>query len=263
AIITDEYSNLIIAGAGSGKTLTILGKIQYLIQKKNVKPNHILLLSFTKKTVEELNQRLRQLELGIEATTFHKLGYDILKRHLSNIPAVTNENTLGNVIKKYLKEDIFKDPAALQSYIEDVACYMNIPEESDSYKSFGEKIDDEKGIDFHTLKSKCEPLNKIAKDKLNTLQGERVKSVEELMIANFLYLNGIAYEYEKPYPQGTGMYRPDFYISDYDIYLEHFDVDQNNKAAWLEPFYEQKYIDEMALKRETHRLYQTKIIETY
>lgn len=263
AIITDEYSNLIIAGAGSGKTLTILGKIQYLIQKKNVKPNHILLLSFTKKTVEELNQRLRQLELGIEATTFHKLGYDILKRHLSNTPAVTNENTLGNVIKKYLKEDIFKDPAALQSYIEYVACFMNIPEESDSYKSFGEKIDDEKGIDFHTLKSKCEPLNKIAKDKLNTLQGERVKSVEELMIANFLYLNGIAYEYEKPYPHGTGMYRPDFYISDYDIYLEHFGVDQNNKAAWLDPFYEQKYIDEMALKRETHRLYQTKLIETY
>ena len=36
AIITDEYSNLIIAGAGSGKTLTILGKVKYLIEKKNI-----------------------------------------------------------------------------------------------------------------------------------------------------------------------------------------------------------------------------------
>ncbi len=49
ALITDEYSNLIIAGAGSGKTLTILGKVKYLIEQKNVKPENILLLSFTKK----------------------------------------------------------------------------------------------------------------------------------------------------------------------------------------------------------------------
>ena len=52
ALITDEYSNLIIAGAGSGKTLTIIGKVKYLIEKKNVKPENILLLSFTKKTVD-------------------------------------------------------------------------------------------------------------------------------------------------------------------------------------------------------------------
>ena len=49
ALITDEYSNLIIAGAGSGKTLTIIGKVKYLIEQKNVKPENILLLSFTKK----------------------------------------------------------------------------------------------------------------------------------------------------------------------------------------------------------------------
>lgn len=50
ALVTDEYSNLIIAGAGSGKTLTILGKVKYLIEQKNVKADNILLLSFTKKT---------------------------------------------------------------------------------------------------------------------------------------------------------------------------------------------------------------------
>ena len=48
AIITDEHSNLIIAGAGSGKTLTILGKVKYLVEKKNIKPENILLLSYTK-----------------------------------------------------------------------------------------------------------------------------------------------------------------------------------------------------------------------
>ncbi len=79
ALITDEYSNLIIAGAGSGKTLTILGKVKYLLEKKNVKPENILLLSFTRKTVDELNVRLKNMGLGARATTFHKLSCDTIK----------------------------------------------------------------------------------------------------------------------------------------------------------------------------------------
>jgi DNA helicase-4 len=263
ALITDEYSNLIIAGAGSGKTLTILGKVQYLLEQKDITPDNILLLSFTKKTVEELNERLRKIKLGTEATTFHKLGYDIIKKYHSDIPAVTNENTLSGVIKEYLQTDIFNDAEALQSYIQYVACYMNIPEEYDNYNSFGEKVDTEKGIDFQTLKSKCEPLNIVSKSTLDTIQGERVKSVEELTIANFLYLNGIEYEYEKPYPYGQTMYRPDFFLKEYDIYLEHFGVDEHNRAKWLTPFNEQKYVEGMQLKRETHKTHNTKLLETY
>lgn len=263
ALITDEYSNLIIAGAGSGKTLTILGKIQYLIEQKNISPDNILLLSFTKKTVEDLNERLKKIELGTEATTFHKLGYDIIKKYHSDIPAVTNENTLSGVIKEYLQTDIFNDSEALQSYIQYVACYMNIPEEYDNFNSFGEKLDTEKGINFQTLKSKCEPLNILPNYILDTMQGERVKSVEELIIANFLYLNGIDYEYEKPYPYGHIMYRPDFFLKEYNIYLEHFGVNEYNQAKWLTPFNEQKYLEGIQLKRETHKIHNTRLLETY
>ena len=265
ALITDEYSNLIIAGAGSGKTLTIIGKVKYLLEKKNVKPENILLLSFTKKTVGELNERLKNIGLGARATTFHKLGYDIIKKHQTTAPAVTNENTLRNVISAYLEKEIFNDSEAIEAYITYVACYMNIPEEHESYNSLGEKLDTEKGIDFFTLKSKCEPepLNKVAKASLDTIQGEKVKSVEELTIANFLYLNGIEYDYEKPYPFGDAIYRPDFYLTDYDIYLEHFGVDENNRAKWLTPFNEQKYVEEMELKRESHKTHNTKLLETY
>jgi len=263
AVITDEYSNLIIAGAGSGKTLTILGKVEYLIKHKKVQPNEILLLSFTQKTVAELNERLKNLNISTQATTFHKLGFDTIKKHLTSVPAVTNENTLTHVIKSYLQKDILDDSNALQSFIQYVSCYMNIPEEFDNYNSYGEKIDVEKGINFQTLKSKCEPLNKVAKAKHDTIQGERVKSVEELMIANYLYLNGIDYEYEKPYPHGDTMYRPDFYLKEYDIYLEHFGVDENNRAKWLKGLNEQKYIEDMLLKRETHQKYNTKLLETY
>jgi len=141
---------------------------------------------------------------------------------------------------------------------------MNIPEEHNSYKSLGEKLDTERGINFQTLKSKCEPeLNIVTKGSLDTIQGEKVKSVEELTIANFLYLNGIEYAYEKTYPFGETMYRPDFYLKDYDIYLEHFGVDENNGAKWLTPFNEQKYVEEMELKRKAHKTHNTKLLETY
>ena len=263
AVITDEYSNLIIAGAGSGKTLTILGKVKYLIEKKNINPEEILLLSFTKKTVEELNERIKEIGLGTEATTFHKLGYDTIKKVETTFPAVTNESTLNKVIKEYLKEGIFENTEAVESYIQYVACYMNIPEEIDNYNSLGEKIDTEKGIDFHTLKSKNELLNKVSKSSLDTMQGEKVKSVEELTIANFLYLNGIEYEYEKPYPHGEIMYRPDFYLKEYQIWLEHFGVDENNCAKWLTPYNEKKYVEEMSIKRQTHTENNTKLLETY
>jgi len=265
AVITDEYSNLIIAGAGSGKTLTILGKVKYLIEEKNVKAENILLLSFTRKTVDELNERLQHIGLGARATTFHKLGYDTIKKYHTTLPAVTNANTLSNVIKSYLKKDILFDDKALEGYVTYVACYMNVPEGHESFESLGEKLDTEKGIDLQTLKSKCEPeeLNKVANAKLDTMQGEKVKSVEELTIANFLYLNGIAYEYEKPYPFGDAVYRPDFYLTEYDIYLEHFGVDENNRAQWLTPHNEDQYIAGMAWKRETHNTNKTKLLETY
>ncbi|MDO6739361.1 UvrD-helicase domain-containing protein [Wenyingzhuangia sp. 2_MG-2023] len=265
AVITDEYSNLIIAGAGSGKTLTIIGKVKYLLEIKNIKPENILLLSFTRKTVDELNQRLKILGLKVKATTFHKLGYDTLKSHLLTIPAITNENTLYNIVKEYLSNEIFNDAEALEAYIVYVACYMNIPEENDSFDSLGEKLDNEKGIDFITLRSKCETegLNIVEKGSHDTIQGEKVKSLEELAIANFLFLNGVEYEYEKQYPFGNGVYRPDFYLTDYDIYLEHFGVDENNRAKWLSPINEQKYVEEMELKRNTHLIHNTKLLETY
>ena len=267
AIITDEYSNLIIAGAGSGKTLTILGKVKYLVEKRNIDPSKILLLSFTRKTVEELNERLRNLGMKTKATTFHKLGYDYIKYFQKKPPAVANENLLHQTIKQFLKNDILHHDSALKSFVQFMACYLNIPEENDAFDSLGEKLDIKNGIDFETLKSKyyanTSGSQRISKNKLDTFSGERVKSVEELMIANFLFLNGVNYEYEKPYPHGDRMYRPDFYLTDYDIWLEHFGVDQHGHAKWLSEFQEKQYIKNMHKKRAKHRLCRTKLLETY
>ena len=56
-IIIDDTDNiLVVAGAGSGKTLTIVGKIKYLIEKVHVNPKDILCISFTNETVKSLKE---------------------------------------------------------------------------------------------------------------------------------------------------------------------------------------------------------------
>ena len=269
AIVTDEYSNLIVAGAGSGKTLTILGKIKYLVEDRGVNPEKILLLSFTNKTVGELNERLAGLGIKLEALTFHKLGYQLVRQLLDKTPSVANENTLKKVVSQYLKEDIHNEKKALEAFIQFIACYFTIPVDENDIGSLGEKIDLTKGMDFETLKSKFES-GKLGKNKkLDTFRGERVKSDAELIIANYLFLNGVEYEYEKQYSHPVYnesgykiSYNPDFYLPDYDIWLEHFGVNKNGEALWLPPFEREQYVKHMDMKIREHEKNDTKLIVT-
>lgn len=81
AVVTDEERILVLAGAGSGKTLTISAKVKYLCKVKRINPGEILLVSFTRKSAEEMTERIqRRLGLSAEATTFHKLGLEIIKK---------------------------------------------------------------------------------------------------------------------------------------------------------------------------------------
>lgn len=58
AVMAEDRRVLVIAGAGSGKTQTILQKILYLIHEKNVKPSEILAITFTKNAANEMIDRL-------------------------------------------------------------------------------------------------------------------------------------------------------------------------------------------------------------
>ena len=83
-IVEDDSNHLlVVAGAGSGKTLTILGKIKYLVEEKNINPEEILCISFTKKASDSLEEKISN-ELGIKVPvyTFHKLALDVLKDNI-------------------------------------------------------------------------------------------------------------------------------------------------------------------------------------
>ncbi len=102
AIKSENKSVLVIAGAGSGKTLTIQGKIKYLIEEKNIKEDEILCISFTNETVNNLKDKLLKLGYDIEVLTFHKLGLKFLNKKYK----IADESTLSYIIDEYFKSFI-------------------------------------------------------------------------------------------------------------------------------------------------------------
>ncbi|MDD5411586.1 MAG: UvrD-helicase domain-containing protein [Methylobacter sp.] len=253
ACVIDEQHNLVLAGAGTGKTSTMIGRAGYLIKAGIAPPEKILMLAFARKAAEEMDERIRT-QLGINnltAKTFHGLGKHIITRVEGVVPAINKMaederlriHFVDEQIQRLLQDELYK--SRLVTY------FLRF---SHPYKS---------AFKFTSL---GEYNNYILENDLRTLQGELVKSYEECEIANFLFRQGIAYQYEANYQVNTSgpdyrAYRPDFYLPDYDIYIEHFAVNENNQTP---PFIEQQsYLDGMAWKRALHQKHQTQLIETY
>ncbi|MDO4805358.1 MAG: UvrD-helicase domain-containing protein [Lachnospiraceae bacterium] len=272
-VVTDEDRNLVIAGAGSGKTLTIAGKVKYLCDAKGIAPKDILLIAFTRKSAEEMTERISiKLGLSVQATTFHKLGLDIITEASGKRPDVQDD--LTDFVRDYFEERIIGNPKAVKNLIKYFAYYLKIPADMEKYDSLGAAYEAEKDADFETIRGKYDRA-KFASETANarradrrTLRDEQVKSLDEVSIANFLFLNGVKYEYEHLYPFESDdltrkAYRPDFYLPDYDIYIEHFGIDRAGRLPWLSAIEEQKYQEDMKWKREFHRQHGTTLLETY
>lgn len=80
AIAGADRNTLVLAGAGTGKTTTIVGYISWLLKTGKAKPAEILVLSFTKKSADEMSERISaQTGASIRACTFHSLGLEICR----------------------------------------------------------------------------------------------------------------------------------------------------------------------------------------
>ena len=99
AVITDECANLIVAGAGSGKSFTMVGKIRYLIERKNIKEDEILCITFTHDAAINLENNIKKnYNYNIKVYTFHKLALEILKNKKYNISKI---DTLNYIVDEY------------------------------------------------------------------------------------------------------------------------------------------------------------------
>src|SRR5690606_7630620 len=93
AIVKDEDHNLVIAGAGSGKTTTVAGKVTYLVKRWNGRPDEILLITFTRKAADEMRDRIKKkMGVNIEVDTFHSFGRKVIGEVTRNMPSVIEEN---------------------------------------------------------------------------------------------------------------------------------------------------------------------------
>src|ERR1700730_2266649 len=84
AVTASPGPQLIIAGAGSGKTRTLTYRVAYLLEN-GIDPRHILLLTFTNKAARQMLERVANLlpldASGIWGGTFHSIGNRMLRRH--------------------------------------------------------------------------------------------------------------------------------------------------------------------------------------
>ena len=265
AILCDSKSNLTVAGAGAGKTLTICGKVKWLLNTRKAREDEILLLSYSKASADDLATKIAGIRTGLTVKTFHSFGLEILNHSHGAKRAV--EDQFMSYIKKFFDEILQNYNEFADTIFKFFSYYLYADNNNKKYRSEGEKFEELKTADYRTLKDRLQSFNKDAR-RLETLQKEFVKSYEELVIANFLFINGIAYEYERPYEIDTStpdkrQYTPDFYLTDYKIYLEHYGINEDGKTPQYTKEEEKKYLEGIQWKRETHIKNNTVCIESY
>lgn len=271
AVVIDEDNNLIIAGAGSGKTTTIAGKVKYLTERLNVDKSKILLISFTSKSAIDMIDRIRmKMNIDLPVMTFHKLGKDIIAEVNDEAPKVFDPKKVN--IKSLLQSFVnhLKKDADYSNKLLDFLSYFLKPYKSlEEFKTDAEHNDYLKEQKFEGYKI----IQTTTKDGVEIKYRERFKSQEEVLIANFLFRNQIEYEYENDYRIKTasrqfGQYKPDFYLPDYEIYIEHFGIDKNGKVPdWFKgdktKTAQEKYSEGIEWKRAQHITNNTRLVETY
>lgn len=112
-VVTDEDAILVVAGAGSGKSLTMIGKIRYLIEERNIKEDEILCISFTNDATKNLKKSIeKNFSYNIEVYTFHKLALEILKQNNEHFE-IAEDSLLEAVIHNYFIEVVPSYPQML------------------------------------------------------------------------------------------------------------------------------------------------------
>ncbi len=265
AVLTDEKSVLVVAGAGSGKTLTICGKVEYLLKECGVSPKDILLLSYSKKSADDLQIKISKINEGLTVGTFHKIGLEILKETRNKLFMV--EDQYKAIIETYFREEMKKRPNMLQTILTYYGLYISATKHDKRYTNEGDLYEDLKKADFKTLR---EQLLSFTNDinARETIKKELVKSFEEMAIANWYFINGIDYTYEAPYEYDVStsnkrQYMPDFFLNGYHVYHEHYGINKDGEASQFNGFEESAYIEGMKWKKNIHESFQTDCIETY
>lgn len=268
-VLSDEDYTLVIAGAGAGKTTTIEAKVKYLIDKNHIDPNRILIVSFTKKATKELQDRCKKLGLSVNISTFHSIANTIIKNSEDEKHSIATGDIMFSSIKRFMLANK-NDEEFIRKILLFFASYLQIPQGEENLAVLLNELNKN---DCTTMKSDIiNTLNDYRKKQetnRRTIKDEKVRSTEECRIANFLFINGINYEYEPIYKycfkDTIKPYCPDFLIKQFnkEIYLEHFGISQDGKNSRFTSEELEAYKRHVNDKILLHRQHGTKLIYTF
>lgn len=272
-VLTDEDYSLVIAGAGAGKTTTVAAKVKYLVEKQRIKPEEILVVSFTNKAVGELKEKIqKQLHIECPITTFHSTGNAILRKENEEKLNIVQSDKLFYVLQDYFRDSVLQNQKLVDDLINFFATYFDAPIQAKKKEELFARISN---ANFSTLKSEVGDyhldleIKRERKKECITIQNEVLRSYEEVQIANFLYLNNIEYEYEPRYKyniEGAKKpYTPDFIIwqNGKEAYIEHFGITQSGNSNRYSSEELKKYQKAVHDKVNLHKQHGTNLLYTF
>ena len=231
ACVINERSNLVLAGAGTGKTSTMVGRAGYLITSGQARAEHILLLAFGRKAANEMDQRLALClpEQSIKCSTFHSLGLHIIAQVEGVKPKLTwfVEDLQG---KQTWLVAQFNQLLAQDDYRKQVLDYL-----SQYLVPLVSPFDFDRAVDY---------LSFMQQQGVTSLKGEVILGQSELQIANWLFQQGIEYEYQaSEYTGERALLAPGrLFLPEYQITIVTWLLDeQEYPPAYLD---EDSYLDE-------------------
>ena len=253
ACVHDEDNVLLIAGAGTGKTSTMVAKAAYLVKQGFARPDEILMMAYGKDARQELEDRVYGFDYlkGVVIRTFHSLGKEIIgfyEKRPTDVSVLASDDKqyikfVDNQIEAMMDQDALSD--TLLSLFSD---YLH-PQPND--------------LEF---KSEGEYLEYVRDNEIRDFAGNLVKSYEELKISNYLFKNGIRFSYELEYPHpvsspGRNVYRPDYYLPDLNVFIEHFGIDEQGRTR--PGINKERYNKEREWKISVHQEHGTHLIQTF
>ena len=135
-LLLNDVNSLVIAGAGSGKTLTILGKINYLIETSKCLPKEILVISFTNASVNDIKNRINY---DVNVYTFHKLAINILNS-IDYKYDLCSDYLLKYIITEYLKDCTVNEQKTILNFLNFDGSYKKLLN-SNTFKSLCKLIE--------------------------------------------------------------------------------------------------------------------------
>ena len=257
AILMNDAYNLVVAAAGSGKTRALTARVALLVER-GVPSERILALAYTNDAADEMSDRLsRHYGIsGANVMTLHSFSRSLARRSPNFRSGVASREKQGEFIRMGAEK--------LASQNRDFATRLlafavELKEAEEKTQSM-----------FPTVAHYYEYLRK---QEYETLSRVKVKSIAERDIGNFLFLNGVKFEYESPLEWADRSieyrdYQPDFFLPDYNLWLEHWAIDrEGNVPEWfskggvISPA--ERYRQGMEYKRNQFKTHDQKLIETF